>query len=450
MKAVLIFPPFPLHERYRKKVKNVGGHLPPLGACYLAAVLEKAGHKVKIIDAAPENLFEEEVVEKTLEFNPDFVGMTALTPNFHRVEKICLLLKEKSPETFLALGGPHASMMPEETLQKTQADVVIVGEGENVIVDLVKNCKEPVKDKIVHAGLVEDLDSLPYPSRHLLNMSLYSSLANNYKVDKKVLNVLGSRGCPFNCTFCCKAVVGRTYRHRSVANIIEELKQLKRDYGTKEVSFWDELFTIDRKWVMELCKEMEKLDLAWSCETRAHLVDEEMLAALKKAGCWNIFVGIEAGDQTLLDNIKKGETIEQLRKGIRLIQKAGIEIRGSFMLGLPGETPELAKKTIDFAIELNPDYAQFSLTTPYPGTELFGHAKKYGKLKKDYSKYSMWKVVFLPFGYESEEQLLKMQSTAFRRFYFRPKYVLGKVLKIRSFGDIKRNFTGLKMVLGFT
>ncbi len=450
MKVVLIFPPFPVHERYREKTGNVGGHLSPLGVSYLAAVLEKAGIEVKIIDAAPENIPEEEIVKKTLEFNPDFVGITALTPNFYRVEKICSILKEKSPKTFLALGGPHASMMPEETLEKTKADVVIVGEGENVIVDLVKNCKKPVKEKILKAGLVKDLDTIPFPSRHLLDMSLYSSLANNYQVDKKVINLLASRGCPFNCTFCSKSVVGRTYRHRSVKNVIEEIKHVKKEYGAKEISFWDDLLTIDRKWIMELCKEMEKLDIAWSCETRAHLVDEEMLAALKKAGCWNILVGIEAGDQTLLDNIRKEETIEQLRNGIRLIQKAGIKIRGCFMLGLPGETPELAQKTIDFAKELDTDFASFTLTTPYPGTEMAKHAKEYGTLKKDYNKYSMWKVVFLPYGYKNEEELLKMHSQAFKQFYFRPKYVLGKVLKVRSLGDIKRNFMGLKLILGFT
>ena len=204
-----------------------------------------------------------------------------------------------------------------------------------------------------------------------------------------------------------------------------------------------------KKWMHDFCDalEHEKMKIVWSCFTRLNLVDKPLLEHMKKAGCWNIFYGIEAGDQELLDNMKKMMTLDQMRQGVRWTKEAGIEIRGSFMIGLPGETPEKARKTIAFAIELDPDYAQFSITTPYPGTELWNTYKKWGTLDKTFKDYHGWSPVFVPFGYKDRKELMEIHKEAFRRFYMRPKFILRSIAKIRSFNDIKRYLNGFKVVL---
>ena len=204
---------------------------------------------------------------------------------------------------------------------------------------------------------------------------------------------------------------------------------------------------------MDFCDLLikDKIDITWTAYSRVDRVDEELLRKMKKAGCWNLFFGYESGCQELLDNIKKGITLEQIRRANALCKKTGIEIRASFMLALPGETPKLAQKTIDFAKELNPDYVQFEVTTPYPATELYYMAKNYGTvLHKDFSKYSMWEPVFIPHGYKDAEQVRRISRRAMREFYLRPRYILSRIMKINSFEDIIRYIKGLRFIMGFT
>jgi len=266
--------------------------------------------------------------------------------------------------------------------------------------------------------------------------------------------MLAIRGCPYNCSFCSNnAVFGRKIRWKSPKRVIEEIENLKKEYGVREISFWDDMMTVSRKWMMDFCNELikRKTDVTWTCYARVNTVDLEMLRAMKKAGCWNIFYGYEAGDQQLLDNINKGITLQQICDANKWTKEAGIEVRGSFMIALPGETPELARKTVAFACELNPDYAQFSITTPYPGTKLWDDADKWGKLNRtDFSKYQGWDVVFIPKGYKNKEEIYAMEKYAFRKFYFRPRYIIGRLAKIRSWEDIARYLKGFRFLLGFS
>ncbi len=232
---------------------------------------------------------------------------------------------------------------------------------------------------------------------------------------------------------------------------MREIEHLMKEYGVKEISFWDDAITVSREWMMKFCDLLveDKIDITWTCYSRVNTVDEELLRRMKNAGCWNIFFGFESGDQKLLDTIDKRITLEQIEKANSLCKKVGIEVRASFMLALPGETPELGQKTIDFAKKLNPDYAQFSVTTPYPGTKLYDEAEKYGTLTKNFSEYHGWSPVFVPFGYKSREEIEKMEKRAMRQFYLRPAYIWGRIRKIDSFEDIKRYMKGLMFVLGF-
>jgi len=241
------------------------------------------------------------------------------------------------------------------------------------------------------------------------------------------------------------------FRRVTVERAIEELNYLINDYNIKEILFWDNEFVVGKKWIKEFADAMhkEKIDIRWSCYARVNFVNQEILDVMKKAGCWSIFYGLESGNQKLLDNIRKGITLQNSRDAIKATKKAGIESRGSFMLGLPGETPETAKETIDFACSLPLDYAQFAITTPYPGTPFYPILKKYGRLLEDneYKNYTCQSIVYLPYGYPSIKSLLDIRKLAYRRFYMRPKFIIDKLLDIKSIEDINRYFIGLRTLI---
>ena len=191
------------------------------------------------------------------------------------------------------------------------------------------------------------------------------------------------------------------------------------------------------------------LDLTWTCYARVDTMDPALLSKMKAAGCFNIFYGFETGSQELLDLVDKRIRVEDSVRVCQWTREAGIEVRGSFMLGLPGETPELARGTIRFALELDPDYAQFCLTTPYPGTRLYEQAEQFGRLSTELSDYHGWKAVFVPYGYDSPEELRAVEKLAMIRFYFRPRYWLRTMMKLQTREDLFRVLKGFRMALGF-
>ena len=448
-RITLIFPPVSLAERYSKNVGEVGGHLPPLGILWMAAALEADGHIVQVLDCPVNNWTQEDVLNKIGRFKPSMVGIATITQLLERAKEISLAIREKYPEVFIFVGGPHVNIMPEESLKETKANVAIAGESEVTIREIARNLSLYKEPQIIKGEPIKDLDLLPMPSRHLVDMEKYTALPNTYKKYPNVASVITSRGCPYTCTFCSDA--NGKFRQRSINKVIDEIKYLIHEYGTKEISFWDDIFTMNRNWVLEFCKRIkeEKIEIIWSCYSRLNLVDPEMLKAMKDAGCWNMFVGIESGNQDILDNVKKRMTMESIREKVKMVKESGIEVRGSFVLGLPGETPEKGRNTINFAIELEPDYAQFTLCTPYPGTDIWNNYEKWGILNKGLVNYNEWQPVFLPYGYKTAKELKKVHSEAFRRFYLRPRYVWGRMKKIDSTDEVFRYMKGLRMVLGF-
>lgn len=448
-RITLIFPPVSLAERYSKNVGDVGGHLPPLGLLWMAAALEDDGHTLQVLDCPVSHWTQEDVLSKIGKFKPSMVGIATITQLSKRAKEMSLAIREKYPEIFIFVGGPHVNIMPEESLKETKANVAIVGESELNIKKIASDLDSYKEPQVIRGEPIRDLDSLPMPARHLVDMEKYTALPNTYKKYPNVASVITSRGCPYTCTFCSDA--NGKFRQRSVSKVIDEIKYLIREYGTKEISFWDDIFTMNRNWVLEFCNKIkeEKIEIIWSCYSRLNLVDPEILKAMKEAGCWNMFVGIESGNQDILDNVKKRMTIEAIREKVKMIKDSGIEVRGSFVLGLPGETPEKGRNTINFAIDLEPDYAQFTLCTPYPGTDIWNNYEKWGILNKGLVNYNEWQPVFLPYGYKTAKELKKVHSEAFRRFYLRPKYVWGRIKKIDSTQEVFRYMKGLRMVLGF-
>lgn len=464
MNLVLINPPYSVKQRYDSKYDLKKGYLPPLGLSYLATMIYKK-HNVKILDLQLFELTNEEILKKVMEHEPDLICFTSLTPTINIALKLAKYIKDKT-ELPIIFGGPHVSCFPEQTLKENPfINLVVIGEGEYTISDVIdyyegKKKLEDIpgiayKDKdeinINAVKPIMDLNELPMPKREFFDMKLYVPLPNQYK-RLPVTNMITSRGCNYGkCTFCFSAGrLGPRYRRISVDRAIEEIKYLMKDYGIREISFWDDQFVNDKAWIDEFCDRLinEKIDITWACLARVSFVTEELLQKMAKAGCWNIFYGIESGNQELLNKIKKGISLEQIRRAVKWTKKAGIETRGSFMLALPGETPEMAKKTIDFAIEIDVDYAQFCITTPYPGTELFDICKNEGQLSLTYDDYSGHKSVFIPNGYKDAEEIRKMRSLAYNRFYFRFGYVWGRIKRIRSLSDITKYLTGLKLLVG--
>jgi|GEM_PF-896489 len=380
MKILFINPPSPLGAPA----------LPPLGLLYLASVAKADGNDVKIIDLDMDEPLFGDLEEIILDYSPDIVGLTGTTPQANNLIKIAKITKSISKTILVIAGGPHASALPERLLRESDGniDIVVIGEGEITLSEIIKGYELKNIDGICYFGNgniirnkprmpLEDLDSIPFPDRGLLNINKYPGL---YPVkETPSVHMIASRGCPFKCKFCSEKVVfGRKYRKRSPLNVLGEIKYLINTYGIKEIAFYDDIFTIDKKWVLEFCRYIKenRLKFSWKILSRVNTVDKELLSNLKSAGCWLIYYGFESGSQKILDSIGKGTTVEQNINVARLTRQVGIKIYGFFMLGNPGETRETALETIKHAKKIKPDWFQFSITRPDPGSELYAQYQK--------------------------------------------------------------------------
>jgi radical SAM superfamily enzyme YgiQ (UPF0313 family) len=466
-------------ERYgNRPIGRVGGHLPPLGLAQLAAFIREQGYRVDLLDAVALDLGVAEVVERVVALEPRAVGFTSLTSSFHRAVAVASKIRKVLPNILILVGGPHASAVPQVVMRENSCfDLLVLGEGELTLGEIMGRYRDASysrselledldglrevdgmvfrnKGEVFQTAprqLIKNLDILPLPARDLLPMERYIPLPNQYR-RLPVVHMTTTRGCPHDCSFCsASAVFGRRVRRLSVERAMAEIKDVVQKYKAREISFWDDTMTQSRNWMTTFCDGLQQsgLDLTWTCYARVDTMDPPLLAEMKQAGCFNIFYGFEAGSQKLLDLVDKRIRVEDSIRVCRWTREAGIEVRGSFMLGLPGETPALARQTIHFALDLDPDYAQFCLTTPYPGTRLYDQAEEFGWLSTELSDYHGWKAVFVPYGYNSPEELLAMEKRAMIRFYFRPRYWLRTARKLRRREDLFRVFKGLRMALGF-
>lgn len=465
-KIVLIYPPLPMEARYGEGLEKIGACLPPLGLLSLGAVLEQNNYEVQIYDSDLLNSTIEQLLDHIKDHSPDFVGIYCNTSNYHRVVEYANKIKEMSSAP-ICLGGPHPITNPENVLKNKSVDLAVMGEGEITLIELLdflnngKNLSVVKglaykKDggKIVvneRRELIQDLDSLPMPARHLVPIEKYRPSPHHY-LELPMATMMTSRGCPFGCLFCAsRNVWGRNYRVRSVDKVIEEIKFLIGRYGIKNINFWDDLWGFHKEWTEEFCRRMidENIKISWSCERRVDTGDLEIMKLMKKAGCYSIFYGFESLDQDCLNAINKGIKVEQIENVIKLTKKAGIEVRANFILGLPNGTSEKVKKMVKRISKLNPDYIKFNVLTPYPGTELYHQVKsgKWGKFEEDWSKSTGYFATFLPHGYKNFEELEAMRKYAFRTFHLRPRYIFSRAIKIRSWNDIKKYWNGFRAVL---
>jgi anaerobic magnesium-protoporphyrin IX monomethyl ester cyclase len=440
---------------------------PPLGLALIAAILEKAGYPINLLDANALTLKPETVAG--IIADTDIVGITATTPTIGTALSIARHLKNKNPNIKIILGGPHVTLLPEETLASSHdIDAIVRGEGDETVIELLKAIEnhQPLNNvsgisyqsdtKIVHTPerkSIIDMDSLPYPAYHLLPWQKYKPHPP-HGMAMPFGAMVTSRGCPYRCAYCSKPVFGSKFRAQSPDRVVEEMVYLQQKFGVREIAFYDDTFTVDKKRVHAIADKIiaKKMKIAWTCETRVNLVDKELLAHIKQAGCYSISYGIESASPEIIKVLQKDITLKQVEAAIQAHKEVGLPVVGYFMLGSPGETPQTIKQTIDFAKKLKVDFAQFSVTTPFPGTELYEIYKRNnpGEIAWEKFVYAGTDNPTSPV-FESDkitrEDLKKWVARAYREFYLRPSYMWQRLRRCTNWGEVKMNFKGLLMLL---
>ena len=442
--------------------KKIDRALPPLGLAYVASYLESNKLEVGILDLQAEDMDQLQLQDYLKKARPDFIGITSTTVEIDSALNIARLSKELLPDTRVIFGGAHASILPDEVLLNSEIDFVIRGEGEYTLYELItgKNKLSEISGlsyrhngSVMHnppRAVIENLDEMPWPAYHLLPVNKYRPSLGNYK-RLPAISMVATRGCPGRCTFCYTGISGAKTRTRSAVSLVEEIKLLQREYGIKEISFYDDTFTAFKNNVKDFCQRLikEKIKITWSCMSRIDFVDKEMLRLMKKSGCHQIGYGLESASPEILKNIGKPMSMDSVKRAVKLTREAGIDVRAMFMFGNPGETEETLEKTINFSIELNPDIVIFNLTTPYPGTQMYDWAKKNGYLlSMEWDKFDLANVV-MSLPTVSPEKIMQYYRLAYKKFYFRPAYVIRRLLKIRSLIDIKNNMKSVLSILSF-
>ncbi len=451
-KVFLVYPPSPVlnrEDRCQQPTKEllVIPPLPPTDLMYLAAIAENCGFEAKIHDYSLGGDF----IKDVQEFSPDYIVANIATPTFKTDMEALALAKSVSPSTkIIVKGATFLTYNTNVIYENPFIDYVIIGEPELTLKEIL----EGVADKDIlgicyrenNQGVKnelrpfnEDLDSLPFPARHLVDNSIYRR-PDNGKV-QGVIKV--SRGCPYHCFFCLATPVsGAKVRMRSAENIIAEIKECVEKYNIRNFLFWSDIFNINRDWTIDLCKKIinSGLKITWSANTRANTMDDEMASYMYKAGCRLASIGVESGSQEVLDNIGKKISLDDIRNTVKILKKNKIKIYNYFVIGLPWETEKTVEETIKFAIELDSNFISFYTAAPLPGTRFFAYAMM-NKLVTDNLDFNSAYYVPTVRSHElSKERIFELHKQAVKRFYLRPKFILKTLLGLRSLTEFKNYF----------
>ncbi|HSA31287.1 MAG TPA: radical SAM protein [Candidatus Omnitrophota bacterium] len=432
-----------IRPSYSKEIYKVYGKLPrnrevrpPLGLLYIAGALEQAGHTVRILDAEPPLLTTEQVLEHLQRMNTehpiDHVGITATTPEFFELMAIARGIKARLPHIKIIAGGAHVSALPEESLKLCpEIDYLICNEGEELIVDAVERSPS---HRVLRGPLLTDLDRVK-PARHLLDYDQYKFPVPGRGMLKMDV-IESSRGCPGGCRFCAKRKV--PYRCRDPLKVVDEIESSYKNYGTEFFLFFDDTFTVSKKFVLSVCDEIISRGLnkkiTFYVNTRANTIDREMLLWMKQAGMTEISMGVETGHEQFLKDCEKGTTQEQYRTVYRWMRELGLQTRGSFIVGFPWETRETVRETIDFARSLDLMRASCNIMTPYPGTEIFKQALRKDGIEfvtdLDWGRFKRWAGSCIRTPSLSASEIEESQRLFLTLFYTQPKVLLYHFLQV--------------------
>ncbi len=458
MKVLIINPPayqgidFVREGRCEQRMSSFQYCMAPISLPSIAGLLLKNKMDVKIIDCIAEKMDADALLKLVNDYRPDLTILNMATASYDGDRIIAKQIKEKT-NTHLTAIGNQVTSLPDMVLNETELDSVVIGEPEFTILDLAerlggdRNLSEVEGIHFKQNGRVtanprrayiENLDDLPFPARHLLDNQKYFLPV----INQPYTLLISSRGCKFNCIFCtAHQYYGKKLRLRSPERVLQEIDEIINKHKIKNITMWSDTFTLNREFVMEVCKGIikHKFDVQWMTNSRVDTVDPEMLNMMRKANCIGISYGIESGVQEILNNVKKGTTVEQISKAIGWTKAAGIESLAHVIFGLPGETPQTIEQTIKFIKKIDPDYAQFYCAIPFPGTKFYEMANKNNWIiSRDWSKYELNQVV-ISTPQLSAEELKEAKVKAYKKFYLRPKYITKRIGKIRSADEIMVN-----------
>ena len=472
LKVLLTYPFWEYNNSWGKLEVGAGNFTFSYGLAMLAAVSRENGFFTKVYDTqlySNREQFKQFLIKNQF----DVIGMTVYTYNFNRVAETVKFCHEILPQSKIILGGCHATANPRETINKIKfCDFVVMGEGEETFVELLnilekdlKNFKEikglafKQKDKIVinkKRELIKDLNKFPIPAYDLFPMKKYIS-SPNVVLKYPTYDILLSRGCPFNCTFCeFKTVLGQKYRTKSINKIIREVKYLKKEFGARGLVFRDSSITTNKEFIIQLCNRMikENLNLKWACQSRVDTINESLLLLMKKAGCWQISFGCESGNQKTLDLIKKGTTVEQNEIAVKSALKAGLSVSTNWMICMPGENKKDVLNTINFACKLGAHVGKFFLPVPYPKTTFYKDCLEEGGIKDkiNYDDFNMMYPNRLIYVNKliGEKEMLKLLRYAYQRYYSSPKVIWRNLKMLKDKDTIKKYFNAIKIILNIS
>ena len=476
-----------------------------MGLGYLAGSLLAHGYECEIWDASVES--DIETLDEKLARDPfEIVCLSAPTPLIVQAWEAAATAKKHGALTIL--GGPHLTLMPHESIEKEQVDLVVRGEGEYTIIEIMRalekeaeirdwrlisasqspisNLRSPTprlfdpeagwgrilglswrnqEGKIMHnldRPLPDDIDAIPFPAFHLFKIDRYTNLnplTDGLDMNARTFTIVTSRGCPYKCTYCSKPITGDTWRGRTVENVIAEWSWLVKDLGATEIGITDDIWNLDKNRAKELCRALIKANLnhvPWVTihGMKVNNTDLELFQLMKQAGCRRVGFGVENGDDWMLRHvIKKGQTVDMVRQAFKWSKQAKLQTMGFFIFGMPGETEESMEKTIRLALELDPDLAHFMMAAPFPGTEMWETLKKHGDVFSDKMDWSQIAIqddkAHFAFDGLNKETVERKWHEAHRRFYLRPK----RIVRIAARKDTWQRFpyylkTAANMLLG--
>lgn len=471
MKILLINPPTThlavTSKEWMTTAEDIGA-FPPIGLMYLAGSLRASTDaKIEIIDMVLEHITLAELEERVKESAPDIVGLTAFTPMFYDVMEVAKLVKRVKRDCHLCLGGAHTGTYPLETIAKAEIDSILLGESEYNFVTLVQALAKGedlrnvpgllYKDRagkisaIPQPGYISDIDSIPFPAFDLLPFKRYFSAIGT---GNPVGTISSSRGCPYECTFCCKPY--RTYRMRSARNIIQEMR-LYYEKGIREFFFFDDMFNINPGRVVEISEAIllsAMGSIVWSFRGRVDQVSGDMFRKAKESGCRQVLFGVETATDEGLRLIKKKITTKQVLDAVRMAKRSGIETNTNWIIGFPHHRSKKdIEELIRFAKKVDSDYAQFNILIPYEGTEIYEQGVRQKVLERNFWRdYTLNPVphALIPVWEEflSREVLSGLLRLCYAGFYFRPHKILKNMLTVKSLAHLMRKVKGATVLLG--
>jgi anaerobic magnesium-protoporphyrin IX monomethyl ester cyclase len=444
MKIVLFNPRgFTLDPKFRR-LHRLACVMPPIGLASIAAVLRNAGHSVAVFDAALDTEYSnDQWAQRILSANPDMVGFTAVTSAFLDACDVAKRVKQQAEKTAVVFGGVHVSWGKERILERfPEIDFVVAGEGEYAMRKLAGGESHTSIEGLYfrNGPAVEHgpapalcaMDDLPRPAYDLLAGFPKRYLMPLFSYPRHPgANVISSRGCVYQCSYCDRSVFGKGFRFNSPEYTAGLISHLAKDFGVRHINFYDDLFTLDRERVAKLCGLLSQLKPAvnFNCIVRLGHIDDDLIRLLKSAGCFMVNVGIESGDQAILDRHKSGLTLEVVRRDIEKLTRGGLYVKGLFMMGFPGEDEASIAATRDFALSLPLKDANVTAFTPFPGAPITAGIRTLGEFDDDWSKMDCEHFVFVPSEIGSREKLERLNREFIRAFYQR-KYMRRIYLKM--------------------